>query len=184
MKSVFQNKTSAYDFIQSIPSPSAKYFATHYQITTLWLWHLNCSYLKQSRSEVCTGVGGVNNLKRKEQILILHRPTSAHHQYKLGCTPMTQRQALPVSSMRYPEGERAPDWWFHDFEPVWRSFIQSLGRQKNVTMLEFEQAASQVPGLTHIEKTIAISAFRQQQEQRLAPSHATAFRSERHLSVV
>ncbi|HWV44602.1 MAG TPA: hypothetical protein VN039_01015, partial [Nitrospira sp.] len=70
--------------------------------------------------------------------------------------------------------------------PVWKSFIQSLGRQKNVTMREFEQAASQVLGLTHIEKTIAISAFRQQQEQRSAPpSHGpTAFRSERHLSVV
>lgn len=118
----------------------------------------------------------VNNIKRKEQILILQRPTSAHHQYELGC--------ITGSSMRYSEGETAPDWWFHDFEPVWRSFIQSLGRQKSVTMLEFEQAASQVPGLTHIEKTIAISAFRQQ-EQRLAPSHSTtAFRSERHLSVV
>jgi hypothetical protein len=87
--------------------------------------------------------------------------------------------------MRNSEGETAPDWWFHDFEPVWKSFIQSLGRQKNVTMREFEQAASQVLGLTHIEKTIAISAFRQQQEQRPAPSHSpTAFRSERHLSVV
>ena len=88
--------------------------------------------------------------------------------------------------MRNSEGETAPDWWFHDFEPVWKSFIQSLGRQKNVTMREFEQAASQVLGLTHIEKTIAISAFRQQQEQRSAPpSHGpTAFRSERHLSVV
>jgi hypothetical protein len=52
-------------------------------------------------------------------------------------------------------------------------------------LLEFERVASQVPGLTHIEKTIAISAFRQQQEDGLLPSHnTTAFRSERSLSAV
>lgn len=56
-----------------------------------------------------------------------------------------------------------PSWWFRDFESVWRPLIQRLCRQKKVTLFEFERAASQVPALTPIEKTIAISAFRQQQ---------------------
>lgn len=90
-----------------------------------------------------------------------------------------------VSSMGCSGGSVAPDWWFHHFEPMWGPFIQSLSRQKNVTLPEFERAASQVPGLTPIEKIIAISAFRQQQEQGLLPSHhTTAFRSERSLSAV
>ena len=63
-----------------------------------------------------------------------------------------------------------PGWWFHHFEPVWGPFIQWHCRQKKMTLLEFERVASQVPGLTHIEKTIAISAFRQQQEDGLLPS--------------
>lgn len=127
----------------------------------------------------------VNDLKREEQIFILHRPTAKHHQHELDRPPMTQRQALPASSMRFPEGETAPGWWFHDFEPVWRPFIQSLFRQKQVTLLEFERVAAQVPGLTRMEKTIAVSAFRRQQEQGLPPSlSTTAFHSERHLSAV
>ena len=78
-----------------------------------------------------------------------------------------------------------PGWWFHHFEPVWGPFIQRLCLQKKVTLLEFERAASQIPGLTHIEKTIAIAAFRQQQEDGSLPSHnTTAFRSERSLSAV
>jgi len=67
-----------------------------------------------------------------------------------------------------------PGWWFHHFEPVWKPFIHRLCRQKNVTLLEFERAASQAPGLTHIEKIIAISAFRQQQKQRLESSPNTS----------
>lgn len=79
----------------------------------------------------------------------------------------------------------SPGWWFHHFEPVWKPFIQWLRSQKNVSLLEFERAASQVPGLTHIEKTIAISAFRQQQEQELAPSRdTTSLRGEHSLSAV
>ena len=86
--------------------------------------------------------------------------------------------------MRYAE-RKMPDWWFYRFEPLWRPFIQRLCRQKNITLLEFERAASQVPGLTHIEKTIALSAFRQQQEQGLVPLRGTtAFRSEHNLSAV
>ncbi len=82
-------------------------------------------------------------------------------------------------------GDVAPGWWFHNFEPVWGPFIQRLCDQKKVTLLEFERAASLVPGLTHIEKTIAICAFRQQQKDRFVPSHhTTAFRSEHSLSVV
>ncbi len=78
-----------------------------------------------------------------------------------------------------------PAWWFHHFEPVWKPFIQWFCRQRNVTLYEFEHAASQVRGLTHIEKTIAISAFRHQQELGGAPSHnATAFRCEQSLSAV
>jgi hypothetical protein len=95
---------------------------------------------------------------------------------------MIQRHALPVPSI---EGEAAPGWWFHRYEPIWRPFIERVCREKNVTLREFERAASQVPGLTHIEKAIAISAFRQQQVQTLQPSHnAPVFRGEPDLSVV
>jgi hypothetical protein len=58
----------------------------------------------------------------------------------------------------------APRWWFHHFEPVWGPFIQQLSCQKKMTLSEFEQAASQVHGLTRIEQTIVLSAFRHQQE--------------------
>jgi hypothetical protein len=78
----------------------------------------------------------------------------------------------------------SPDWWFHHFEPVWKPFLQWLRSQKNVTLLEFERAASQVPGLTYIEKTIAISAF-QQQEQGAVPCHnAPTLRPDHSLSAV
>jgi hypothetical protein len=122
----------------------------------------------------------VDTSKRKERIFILQRPTKpGYHQYGVGF------KTLPASSTGRLAGETMPDWWFHHFEPVWRPFIQWLCRQRKVTLLEFEQAASQVPGLTHIEKTIAIAAFRQQQEDGLRPSHnTTAFRSERSLSAV
>jgi hypothetical protein len=97
---------------------------------------------------------------------------------------MTKFKASLAPSIRRLGGEM-PGWWFHHFEPVWGPFIQWHCRQKKMTLLEFERAASQVPGLTHIEKTIAISAFRQQQEDGLLPSHnTTAFRSERSLSSV
>lgn len=89
-----------------------------------------------------------------------------------------------MSSLEYPRGEDAPGWWFNYFEPVWGPFIQWLCCQKHVTLAEFERAASQVPGLTHLEKTIAISAFRQQQEQIPTPSHTTTFRDTHSLSAV
>jgi hypothetical protein len=93
--------------------------------------------------------------------------------------------ALRASLREDAEEDTSPDWWFHHFEPVWKPFLQWLRSQKNVTLLEFERAASQVPGLTHIEKTIAISAFRQQQEQGSVPSrNAPAFRCEHSLSAV
>lgn len=118
--------------------------------------------------------------KRKERVFILRQPTKpGYHQYGVGF------KTLPATSTGRLAGETMPDWWFHHFEPVWRPYIKWLCRQRKVTLLEFEQAASQVPGLTHIEKTIAIAAFRQQQEQGLVPSHTTtAFRSERGLSAV
>lgn len=129
--------------------------------------------------------GIVDKLKQNERLVILHRSVPGHHQYELDSSPMAQRQPLPVSCMRSAEDETAPGWWFYHFEPVWGPFIQSLSRQKYVTLPEFERAASQVPGLTPIEKIIAISAFRQQQEQGVAPSRTTsAFRSERRLSAV
>jgi hypothetical protein len=53
-----------------------------------------------------------------------------------------------------------------------------------VTLPEFERAASQIPGLTHIEKTIAVSAFRNQQDGLVSSHTTTAFRSEHSLSVV
>ena len=120
----------------------------------------------------------VDTSKRKERIFLLPQPTKpGYHQCKVDYSPGTR---LPIASV-----QTAPGWWFHDFEPIWRPFIQRFCRQKKLTLLEFEQAASQVPGLTHIEKTIAISAFRQQQEDGLRPSHSTtAFHNERTLSAV
>lgn len=78
-----------------------------------------------------------------------------------------------------------PGWWFHRFEPVWGPFIRRLCRQRTVSLFEFKRAASQVPGVTPIEKTIAVSAFRQQQERGLVPiSNTTPFRSDHNLSPV
>ncbi len=100
-------------------------------------------------------------------------------------SPTTQLRSLPMPCVRISEGETAPGWWFQSFEPVWRPFIHRLCRQKHMTLFEFERAASQIPGLTHIEKAIAMSAFRQQQNQGLVLSRdTTAFRSEPRLSAV
>jgi len=119
-------------------------------------------------------------------MFLLHQlPTSGPHRYEVAHGPMPQLQTLGVSSRRDLGENTSPSWWFHHFEPVWQPFIQWLRSQRNVSLLEFEQAASQVPGLTHIEKTIAISAFRQQQERGSAPScNTTAFRREHRLSAV
>jgi hypothetical protein len=107
------------------------------------------------------------------------------HQSEMASGPMPQLQALQTSSREDVVENTSPDWWFHHFDPVWKPFLQWLRSQKNVTLFEFERAASQVPGLTHIEKTIAISAFRQQQEQRSVPSHnAPAFRRDHSLSAM
>lgn len=111
----------------------------------------------------------MDNVQRNDFIFIPHpRKTPECHR---DCGSMIHHHALPVSSI---EGETAPGWWFHRYEPVWRPFIERVCRDKKVTLLEFERAACQVPGLTHIEKAIAISAFRQQQEQTLKRSHDTA----------
>jgi hypothetical protein len=128
----------------------------------------------------------VDNLKRNEQIFLLHQlTTSEHHQCEGARSPMPQLETLRLSSKEGVEENTSPGWWFHHFEPVWRPFIQKLRSQKHVTLLEFERAASQVPGLTHIEKAIAISAFRQQQEEGSLPSrNRTTFPSEHSLSVV
>lgn len=126
----------------------------------------------------------MDKLKQKKQIFIFHQPTTPGD-YQFDCSPVKQIQSLPVLSMRDSEGQTAPGWWFHGFEPVWRPFIQWLCRHRKVTVLEFERAASQIPGLTDIEKTIAISAFRQQQEEGLATSrNTTALRSEHSLSAI
>jgi hypothetical protein len=128
----------------------------------------------------------VDNVKSTEQIVLLHQLTATKpHQNELVRSPMPQLQALRAPSREDVEEDISPDWWFHHFEPVWKPFLQWLRSQKNVTLLEFERAASQVPGLTPIEKTIAISAFRQQQEQGSAPSrNAPAFRRDHSLSAV
>lgn len=122
----------------------------------------------------------VDSVERNDLIFIPYpRRTFECHR---DCNPMIQRHTLPVPSI---EGEAAPGWWFHRYERIWRPFIERVCREKKVTLGEFERAASQVPGLTHIEKAIAISAFRLQQEQTLQPSHNTAvFREEPGLSVV
>ncbi len=126
----------------------------------------------------------MESLKRKEQVCKLHQRTIPGRR-QMDCRPMRQLQTLPESSKRCAEGEHAPDWWFHRFEPVWGSFIRRLCRQRAVSLFEFERAASQVPGLTAIEKAIAVSAFRQQQKRGLVPlSNTTAFRSEHNLSAV
>jgi len=90
-----------------------------------------------------------------------------------------------VSPRENREEDTSTAWWFRHFEPVWRPFIQRLCAQKKVTLFEFERAVSQVPGLTPIEKTIAVSAFRRQQEQELVPArNTTAFLGEHSLSAV
>jgi hypothetical protein len=107
------------------------------------------------------------------------------HQNEMANSLMPQLDAVRTSSREDVVENTSPDWWFHHFDPVWKPFLQWLRSQKNVTLIEFERAASQVPGLTHIEKTIAISAFRQQQEQGSVPSHtAPAFRRDHSLSAV
>jgi hypothetical protein len=128
----------------------------------------------------------MDNLRRKNEFLSAQTGDARALIYnKADRHPVTQLPSLPSPAMRQAEGETAPGWWFHEFELVWRPFIQRFCRQKKVTLLEFEQAASQVPGLTHIEKTIAISAFRQQLENGLLPApNTTAFRSERSLFAV
>jgi hypothetical protein len=129
----------------------------------------------------------VDNAELKERISLLKKETTpVRPQCESDCGRKKMKPTMSeVSSMGCSGGDVAPGWWFHNFEPVWGPFIQRLCGQRKVTLLEFERAASQVPGLTHIEKTIAISAFRQQQKDRLVPSrHTTAFRSEHSLSVV
>ena len=128
----------------------------------------------------------MDNVKPNEQIVLLHQLTATKpHQNEVAPSPTPQLQALRASSREDLEEATSPGWWFHHFEPVWKPFIQWLRSQKHVTLLEFERAASQVPGLTPIEKTIAISAFRQQQEQGSVPSqNAPAFRREHSLSAV
>ncbi len=96
---------------------------------------------------------------------------------------MTTLEIENISSMGYSEGDVVPGWWFHYFEPVWGPFMQVFRCHRHVTMTEFERAASQV-GFTHAEKTIAISAFRQQQDRAIAHHAPTAFRREHILSVV
>ncbi len=107
------------------------------------------------------------------------------HQSEMASGPMPQLDAVRTSSREDVVENTSPDWWFHHFDPVWKPFLQWLRSQKNVTLIEFERAASQVPGLTQIEKTIAISAFRQQQEQGSVSSHnAPTFRRDHSLSSV
>jgi hypothetical protein len=128
----------------------------------------------------------VDNVKLNERVVLLHQLTATKpHQNEIARSPMPQLVALRVSSREDVEKDTLPGWWFHHFEPVWKPFLQWLHSQKDVTLLEFERAASQVPGLTPIEKTIAISAFHQQQEQGPVPSrNAVAFRGEHRLSAV
>ena len=115
-------------------------------------------------------------------VLIKRSATRECHQCDHDCGTKTVPSTL--SSGACLEDDVAPGWWFHNFEPVWGPFIQWFCGKKNLTLPEFEQAASQVPGLTPIEKTIAISAFRQQQKQGLTPFHSATFRSAHSLSVV
>lgn len=128
----------------------------------------------------------MDNLKPNERTFLLHQlPTSGPHQYEVAYGPMPQLQTFVASSRKGLEEITSPSWWFHHFEPVWKPFIHWLRSQRNVSLLEFEQAASQVPGLTHIEKTIVISAFRQQQERGLVSfCNATAVRREHSLPSV
>ena len=128
----------------------------------------------------------VDNVKPNERIVLLHQLTATKpYQNEVARSPIPQLEALRASSREDLEEAPSPGWWFHHFEPVWKPFLQWLHSQKDVTLVQFERAASQVPGLTPIEKTIAISAFRQQQERGSAPSRNTpAFRREHRLSAV
>ncbi len=53
----------------------------------------------------------------------------------------------------------APEWWFENFDPIWGPFVQRLRRRKPITLPEFRLMTAHVPGLTAVEKTIAVSAF-------------------------
>lgn len=129
-------------------------------------------------------MGTVDNSRLKERVVLSKQePIVEHLGFESHCGPKVKTSAA-ASSVRCADGDVAPGWWFHYFEPVWGPFIRQFRSQKTVTLPEFERAASQIPGLTHIEKTIAVSAFRNQQDG-LAPSHTTtAFCSEHRLSVV
>jgi hypothetical protein len=121
----------------------------------------------------------VDKLSQEERVVILHQPAASRQdQYGIEHSSMTELMGGPTSSMRCSGDVTTPGWWFHHFEPVWSPFIQRLCRQKKVTLGEFERAASQVTGLTPIEKAIAMLAFRQQHEQRSAPPYTTAFRTD------
>ncbi|MGQ0555792.1 MAG: hypothetical protein ACT4PN_07620 [Nitrospiraceae bacterium] len=128
----------------------------------------------------------MDTIKPNEQIVLLPQPIATKpHQNEMASNPMPQLQALRMPAREDVVENTSPDWWFHHFDPVWKPFLQWLRSQKNVTLLEFERAASQVPGLTYVEKTIAISAFRQQQEQGAVPSHnAPTLRRDHSLSAV
>ncbi len=67
----------------------------------------------------------------------------------------------------------APGWWFHYFEPLWGPTLQMFCRYRNVTLSEFELAASQVPSLIGLEKTIAISSFLHHRRHAVTPSVGT-----------
>lgn len=160
----------------------------HGQIEILRIGHLNCLIRLKQLSTYGADRDGeiVDNLKPNERMFLLHQlPTSEPHQYEVAHDPLPQLQTFVASSRKGLEENTSPTWWFHHFEPVWKPFIYWLRSQRTVSLLEFEQAASQVPGLTPIEKTIAISVFRQQQERGVAPScNTTAVRRDRSLSSV
>jgi hypothetical protein len=137
-------------------------------------------FFNKKRSVDTVDNSGLN----KRVVLLKQEPTVEHRRFESHCGPKVKTSAA-ASSVRCAEGDVAPGWWFHYFEPVWGPFIRQFRCQKTVTLPEFERAASQIPGLTHIEKTIAVSAFHQQQRDGLVSSHTTtAFRSEHSLSVV
>lgn len=116
----------------------------------------------------------VDNSEQKKPIALLNEMTTLErHRCEIENT----------SSMGCLRADDAPGWWFQYFEPVWGPFMELFRCHRHVTMTEFERAASQV-GLTQVEKTIAISAFRQQQDGAISPRATTAFRREHILSAV
>jgi hypothetical protein len=107
----------------------------------------------------------VDNVKQDERLLFINNPRSLSlMQEGQGLSGHLIKMLQPKTyDMRRGAdctmGCPAPGWWFENFDPIWGPFVQRLRRKKPITLPEFRLMTSHVPGLTAVEKTIAVSAF-------------------------